>query len=113
MRGGARLGGGARASAHFLALIMLLTTFLTFVPTASAVVTGDLSMVEGIEPMPGATYDRDSSSIYPTVKIKNDISNTHSPREIRWQICVGDHVVALACPSNSDSGFTTTGTIYG
>ena len=113
MRGGARTDSGARASAFFLALIMLLTTFLTFVPTASAVVSGDLSIVEGIEPRSGATYDRDASSIYPSVKVKNDLFNTHSPREIRWQICEGDHVAALACPANSASGSTTTGMIYG
>ena len=113
MRGGAGKERGARASATFLVFIMLLATFLTFVPTASAVVTGDLSIVGGIEPAQGVIYDRDSSSIYPSVRVKNDISSLHSPRDIRWQICAGNHVANLACPSNSETATSSTGPIFG
>ncbi len=112
MRGGASKGRGARASAHFLVLTMLFASFLSFIPTAAAVVPGDLSIVEGITPIPDATYDRDTTSLYPSVRVKNDVANSHSPREIRWQMCEGDYVSSLSCPSNSEDGFTTTGTIH-
>ena len=113
MRGGASKVRGARKSAHFLVLTMLFASFLSFIPTAAAVVPGDLSIVEGISPMQDATYDRDTTSLYPSVKVRNDLSNSHPPREIRWQICEGDHVSSLACPANSEDGVTNTGTIYG
>ena len=112
MRGGASNGRGARVSAHFLVLTMLFASFLSFIPTAAAVVPGDLSIVEGITPIPDATYDRDTTSLYPSVRVKNDVANSHSPREIRWQMCEVDYVSSLSCPSNSEDGFTTTGTIY-
>jgi len=113
MRGGASKGRGARVSAHFLVLTMISASFVLLIPTAAAVVPGDLSIEEGIVPMPGATYDRDTSSLYPSVRVKNDLTSTNSPREIRWQICQGDYVSSLSCPSNSEDGFTSTGNIFG
>jgi len=113
MRGGAREGTSARVYAKLLVFSMILASFTAFTPTASAVVSGDLSIISGIEPIAGATYDRDTSFISPKVQVKNDIFSSHSPRQIKWQICSGDHTALISCPGNSNEGFISTGTVTG
>ncbi|MCS5526480.1 MAG: hypothetical protein NZ774_01325, partial [Candidatus Poseidoniales archaeon] len=113
MRGGARERTGARLYAKLLVFSMILASFSAFAPTAGAVVSGDLAIISGFEPVAGATYDRDTSFISPKVQVKNDIFSSHSPRQIKWQICSGDHTALLACPGNPSEGFTSTGSVSG
>ena len=113
MRGGARDRTGARAYAKLLVFSMILASFTAFTPTASAVVSGDLSIISGIEPIEGATYDRDTSFISPKVQIKNDLFSSHSSRQISWQICLGDHTSQISCPGNTNGGFSSTGSVSG
>ena len=113
MRGGASEGTGARVYAKLLVFSMILASFTAFAPTASAVVSGDLAIISGIEPIAGATYDRDTSFISPKVQVKNDIFSAHSPRQVKWQICPGDHTALIACSGNTNEGFSSTGTVSG
>ncbi|MDG1542145.1 MAG: hypothetical protein P8Q39_04815, partial [Candidatus Thalassarchaeaceae archaeon] len=92
---------------------MILASFTAFTPTASAVVSGDLSIISGIEPIEGATYDRDTSFISPKVQIKNDLFSSHSSRQISWQICPGDHTAQIACSGGTSEGYSSTSTVSG
>ena len=103
MRGGAKEVRGVRASAFFLVITMFFSIFVAFAPTVSANVSGNLALVEGLEPKPGATYDKISSAIYPVVKIQNQYSAPHNSRKVVWEICPGDFVAAEACPSSPPS----------
>ncbi len=109
---GSRSHATSRGAAA-LTILMLAVSFSAFIPTTSAAVSGDLSIIRGIEPIQNATYDRDTSFIMPSVIVKNDKFTSHSNREIRWQICSGDHTSNLACPANSNGGLLSLGTIYG
>ena len=113
MRGGARDRSGARVFAKLLALLMISVSFTAFTPTVSAVVSGDLSIISGIQPIEGATYDRDTSFISPKVQIKNDLLSTHTSRQVSWQICVGDHTANTECSGNTNEGFSSTGSVPG
>lgn len=113
MRGGARDKTGARVYAKLLVFSMILASFAAFTPTAGAVVSGDLGIISGIEPIEGATYDRDTSFISPKVQIKNDLFSSHSPRQISWQICPGDHTAQIACSGGTSEGYSSTSSVSG
>lgn len=113
MRGRAREQGGNRRYATMLTLLMVTVSLSAFAPTASGSVSGDLAIIRGVTPMENATYDRDTSFIMPSVIVKNDRFTSHSNRELRWQICAGDHTANLACPGGSADGFSSLGTVYG
>ncbi|MBT4059809.1 MAG: hypothetical protein HOE69_05830 [Euryarchaeota archaeon] len=104
---------GARARAKLLVLTLFLATLIAFVPTTSATVSGNLMILDGIEPREGSTYDRGTSFIIPSVKIKNELFTTHSSRQITWQICPGNHTSLIACPGNPHDGFTSSGNVFG
>lgn len=114
MRGSASQHTRRRGAALSLVMLMLFSSLLAFVPATSASgVTGNLALVEGLEPMPDATYDRDTAFIVPKAIVYNDQTSTHASREIRWQICAGDYVAVLGCPGNPANGLTSTGSVSG
>ncbi len=115
MVGSRQAVASARTNVSPVLLVLLLfgPSMLLFVPTAAASVSGDLAIIEGLEPRPGATYDMDTSFIRPEVKVRNELGSTHAPRDIRWEICSGNWTSPPACPLGSDDGFGSSGAVPG
>ena len=115
MMGGRQAHASARTGVTPMLLVLLLfgPSVLLFVPVASASVNGDLSIFEGLEPRPGASYDQQSSYISPEVIVRNELNTANSARSLRWEICSGNWTSQLACPSGSDTGLGSSNILPG
>jgi len=95
---------GGRSALSLVLLLLGMSLVSLALPAASASPSSeDLHLQRGVLPLAGVTYDL-NEAIFPVVNVSNDRFTASDPRQIKAEICAGDHTQASACPS---SGSTT------
>ena len=98
-----------------LVFIMLMASLSSIfqLDEAAAAESGDLAVMSGISPIPGATYSA-YDSIELSVEIGNDgLTMFTESRELRWYICEGTKGINSCIASKIDTGTTSFSELLG
>ena len=99
---------GKSRSAIVISMLILLSAFvgLSTLPTATAVVTGDLALSEEISPIADRNYTS-YASLELAVKIENLDNGISPPRILDWYVCEGGNSVSQCISNPDDDGQDT------
>ncbi len=102
---GAGVRTGKSRSAISISMLILLSSFvgISTLPTATALVFGDLGITGEISPVADRYYTS-YGSVELAVQIKNEAADPSPARILEWYVCEGEKIVSQCMSDYSDKG---------